>query len=102
MVVGLSKGPLLQTKSIMAAACTFYAAGIFQGLTAANGMANLAHMPIYQEQSGLTIGQRMLILVKYMTDHPEQLNQPTIGIAASALQQAYSSQQNSQKALGQP
>ena len=78
--------------------CVTFSTGLFYGLSYANGVAKFFDHPLYQEPSEVVIGQRMRILIKYMADHPEQLNLLTIELAHNALKRAYpSQQQNKQK-----
>jgi hypothetical protein len=38
---------------------------------------------------GVTTGQALKVLVKYMDDHPEQLHEKTAWVAAKALHEAW-------------
>jgi hypothetical protein len=72
------------------ALCVNYSVGLFNGLQVFNDF--------YYEQTGrdfyslpdnVTYGQMMLIVLKYMADNPQRLNERTAALAGTALMKAY-------------
>jgi len=70
--------------------CQSYSAGLLDGI----GMANVTACQAtghyaYLEPHHTQYGQQMMVVIKYMADHPTELNQQTSVVFAHALKNAY-------------
>jgi hypothetical protein len=67
----------------------FYLAGYCTGIVEAVLFLPMWGTNLYCTPKGVTVGQGMKVLVKYMNDHPEELHERTMQLAARAFQKAW-------------
>jgi len=85
-LVGLDDSQMNGDKILHASICLFYVAGISEGYD----VAGAAHKQIcFPADSVVTNGQKALIVSKYLNDHPEMLNNPSVYLVLNALSEAF-------------
>ncbi|HEV2112583.1 MAG TPA: Rap1a/Tai family immunity protein [Terriglobales bacterium] len=47
------------------------------------------YYPCFPEETGMTTGQAIRVIVKYLKDHPENLHLPAVVLSLEALQNAF-------------
>ena len=69
-----------------------FCSGIVEGTMWSLQIAKLVCLP-----NGMTLGQGLKVLVKYMDDHPEELHEKTAELAARAFVKAWRCSHDSEK-----
>jgi len=69
-----------------------FCSGIVEGTMWSLQIAKLVCLP-----NGMTLGQGLKVLVKYMDDHPEELHEKTAELAARAFVKAWPCSHDSEK-----
>lgn len=75
--------------------CKLWLTGVYSGLAAAGVIVDAAPKEVAKNnvvclpESGLTDEQALVLVLKYVKDHPTDREQPTAALALSALQEAF-------------
>ncbi|MBZ5689256.1 MAG: hypothetical protein LAP86_29990 [Acidobacteriia bacterium] len=69
--------------------CTGYVTGVLQGLDLARGLTDKEYRKVYPCLTGVAAKQAIRVIVKYLRDNPEKLQERGITLAFAALQRAF-------------
>jgi hypothetical protein len=77
------------TQSAQAIWCVGYVTGILDALDLARRLSDAPGVKIYPCLAGVTSGQAIRVIVKYLRENPEKLQQRALPLSLAALQRAF-------------